>query len=180
MADMNEHQKKAFDFASDLIKQIITLSVAVITLGIGGIDKLNEYDNQFLLKAIFIAFVLAIIFGIAALMNLTGQLDIDTIEAYNKKIDKKNAKITCPAKRKTHLIPETLSIYAGKIQFFSVLHVFFFITAIILTCSLALSILNNPKKSKDTKVILLQTINPKDTTLLKNSKVDTLYYKITK
>jgi energy-coupling factor transporter transmembrane protein EcfT len=90
MPDMTENQKKAFDFASDLVKQIMTLSVAVITLAVGNIDTLSKYGYQSLVTWIFILFILSIFFGLFALMNLTGNLDVHFLKASNKIIDAKN------------------------------------------------------------------------------------------
>ncbi|PZF73711.1 hypothetical protein [Taibaiella soli] len=180
MPEMQEHQKKAFDFAADLIKQIITLSVAVITLGIGGMDKLNGYDNRGTLKLIFILYVVAIIFGIFALMNLTGALDIRTINTFNENADKRNSGISDPRKKIPHVVPETLSIYSRVVRWCSVIQVLSFGAAIIMTCSFAFSMLDSPSKANDGKMVVLQSLNARDSALMKQMKIDTIYYRIAK
>lgn len=75
---MEENQKKAFDYAVDLTKQLITLSTAIITLTvtfskdiIGVIDNSNKY----LLLFSWIVFIISILLGVLTLMALTGNLD---------------------------------------------------------------------------------------------------------
>ena len=75
---MEENQKKAFDFAVDLTKQLITLSTAIITLTVtfskdilGGVDDSNKY----LLLTSWIFFIISIFLGVLTLMALTGNLD---------------------------------------------------------------------------------------------------------
>lgn len=74
---MDPRASKSFDFAADLVKQLITLSTAVIAItitfskdivGAGG-----EANNVWLISA-WLGFFLAIIFGVWALMALTGSL----------------------------------------------------------------------------------------------------------
>lgn len=75
---MEENIKKAFDFAADLIKQLITLSTAIIALTVTfAKDIFPESGDCFLdwLVAAWIAYFLSIFFGVWALMALTGTLD---------------------------------------------------------------------------------------------------------
>jgi hypothetical protein len=74
---MDEKQKKAYDFASETSKQIITLSTAIITVTITflkDIVKTIPTEDIFLLKWAWLAFLLAVLGGIWTLMGLTGSL----------------------------------------------------------------------------------------------------------
>ena len=68
---------KAFDFASDLAKQLITLSTGILALTI---TFTKEFVKDFevvrprLLLVTWVSYLLAILMGIATLMSLTGSL----------------------------------------------------------------------------------------------------------
>ncbi|MEL7980179.1 hypothetical protein E0L35_05905 [Halomonas sp. ATBC28] len=75
---MEEKTQKAFDFAADLVKQLITLSTAIIALTVTfAKDIFAENGDCFSgwLVAAWITYFLSIIFGVWALMALTGTLD---------------------------------------------------------------------------------------------------------
>ena len=75
---MNEYQKKAFDFAADLTKQLITLSTGIITLTVTfSKDVFGAASSAELgwLVATWVLFFLSIVFGLLTLMALTGNLD---------------------------------------------------------------------------------------------------------
>ncbi len=75
---MEESAKKAFDFAGDLTKQLITLSTGVIALTVsflkGATDGVSNVA-QVLLASAWGFYLLSIVFGIATLMALTGRLE---------------------------------------------------------------------------------------------------------
>jgi len=70
---------KAFDFASDLAKQLITLSTGILALTI---TFTKEFVKDFstarprLLLVTWLLYLFAILMGIATLMSLTGSLTI--------------------------------------------------------------------------------------------------------
>lgn len=75
---MKDRLEKAFDFASDSTKQLITLSTGILTLTItfskdilGGVsgDPIN------LLVAAWVVYLISIIFGLVTLLSLTGSLE---------------------------------------------------------------------------------------------------------
>jgi hypothetical protein len=88
--DLSERSQKVFDFASDVTKQLITLSTGVVALTItfskdilGGVaeDKVNVFfffwkvkETQLLASA-WLVYLISIVFGIVALMALTGSLE---------------------------------------------------------------------------------------------------------
>ena len=74
---MDEVTQKAFDFASDLTKQLITLSTAILTLT-AVLTKLifERVPKRMMptLRAAWMFYLASILFGIAHLMALTGTL----------------------------------------------------------------------------------------------------------
>jgi ABC-type uncharacterized transport system YnjBCD permease subunit len=76
--DMDERQKKAFDFVSDYTKQLITLSTGIITVMVTFLSdelKSGGTASKILLVLSWLLFTLSICFGIMRLMALTGNLD---------------------------------------------------------------------------------------------------------
>lgn len=74
---ISEETKKSFDFAADLVKQILTLSTGVITITVAAarfvfVDASSQgMDYMF---CAWILFSISIVFGILGLMSLTGNL----------------------------------------------------------------------------------------------------------
>lgn len=84
---MDETQKKAFDFASDLTKQLITLSTAILTLMVAFTkDILINFHLSSLQRGIlvlsWVLYLISICFGLLTYMAITGNLDPqDTIDS---------------------------------------------------------------------------------------------------
>jgi len=87
--DLSERAKQSFTFASDVTKQLITLSTGVIALTItfskdilGGVSDERvrilffawEVKETHLLAGAWLVYLVSMIFGIATLMTLTGNL----------------------------------------------------------------------------------------------------------
>jgi hypothetical protein len=75
---MTTEVQKAFDFAADLVKQLITLSTGLIALTVTfqkDIFVHAQPSAACLLVASWIALMLSVICGVWALMALTGTLD---------------------------------------------------------------------------------------------------------
>ena len=75
---MPANVEKAFEFAQESTKQILTLSTAILTLTIsfqkdivGGVPD----GDRWALKVAWVAYLLSIICGLATLMNLAGNLE---------------------------------------------------------------------------------------------------------
>jgi len=77
-------RKKAFDFASETTKQLITLSTALIALSITFRGNFNEGGNETLLLLCWISFFVSVLLGIGTLMALTGTLEKSTEKGENK------------------------------------------------------------------------------------------------
>ena len=74
---MDEREKKTFDFAGDVTKQIITLSIGILTLCIAFTDKLlpsSASSHVWLMFVALFLFTVSILSGILTLLKLTGNL----------------------------------------------------------------------------------------------------------
>jgi hypothetical protein len=69
---MDERQKKAFDFAADLTKQLITLSTGIVTITL--LLSKDLIGPRWLAVAAWTFYLLSTVFGLWALMALTGTL----------------------------------------------------------------------------------------------------------
>ena len=70
-------KEKSFDFASEAAKQLITLATGIVTLTVafsGDVLALSKGNLRGWLTASWIAFLLSVVFGVAHLLALTGQL----------------------------------------------------------------------------------------------------------
>ena len=76
---MDDKTKKAFDFAADSTKQLITLSTGMIALTITFKKEIIRGDlttgAKCVLSGAWFAYAMAIIFGLWTLLALTGTLD---------------------------------------------------------------------------------------------------------
>lgn len=132
-------RKKAFDFASDTTKQLITLSTALIALSITFKGNFNQGGNEALLLICWISFFLSVLFSIGTLMALTGTLE--------KSAENGEAKVE-------------LSIYGKNVKRPSALQIFFFLLGLMfLGIYGGQSIFNENKKecSEGSKIIMETT-----------------------
>ena len=128
---MEENQKKAFDFAADTTKQLITLSTAIITITITFSKDLTSNINEDSLWCIFAAwglFIISIFFGIFTLMALTGSLQPLPKKEKGKEKQTKNEK---EAKDKAQ--KETFTINGTNVRLPSIFQILTFIVGIIFT-----------------------------------------------
>src|SRR5205823_6502566 len=81
MADLPDTQDKAFSFAQELVKQVITLSSGIITISItfnkDFVGANAPHGAKNLLAVSWIFFILSVICGVWTLMALTGSLSRD-------------------------------------------------------------------------------------------------------
>lgn len=75
---MDEREKKSFDFAGDVTKQLITLSIGILTLCIAFTDKIFSSEaahaNSWLIFVALSLFTISVLCGILTLMKLTGTI----------------------------------------------------------------------------------------------------------
>ena len=115
--------KKAFDFASDTTKQLITLSSGIIAITVTfqkDVFRDVPSEAKILLYISWCLYLLSIVFGIGTMMALTGTLE------KNSPNDKENLNIWKPDPLLTRIDDEDhtkLSIYSNNITKLSRLQV---------------------------------------------------------
>lgn len=164
---MEENQKKAFDFAVDLTKQLITLSSAIITLTVTfSKDIIGKVDssNRYLLLFSWIFFIVSILLGLLTLMALTGNLD---------PIPKKERQGDGTIKE-TKPNPN-LTITSSNVTGTSQWQVWTFLIAIVFTCWYGYKAANSEENKNDNHkndyMIIRKSQLGNDTTIY----IDTLY-----
>jgi hypothetical protein len=77
---LSEQRKAAFDYASDSTKQLITLATGIIAVSITfSTDVIgNTTAHRWALVAAWIVYVVSIVFGVWALLALTGTLELES------------------------------------------------------------------------------------------------------
>lgn len=147
LLDMKENQKKAFDFAADVTKQLITLSTAIITITITfSKDIVNFVDTSvknYLLWA-WILFIATVFFGIWTLLALTGNLQ-------PLKKEKNNDDASESKKNNVNDYESECSINSINIRIPSMLQILCFIIALIFTIVYGFHSLDHEKKDTSTK-----------------------------
>jgi hypothetical protein len=74
----DESVKKAFDFAADATKQLLTLSTGILTLTIAFSKVIADpvpFRARLFLVGAWACFLISIVFGVMTLLALTGTLD---------------------------------------------------------------------------------------------------------
>jgi hypothetical protein len=76
MADLDKRVEKAFDFAQEATKQLITLATGIIALTITFLtDVLETEGSAGFLQAAWVMFLVSIVFGMLTLLALAGNLE---------------------------------------------------------------------------------------------------------
>ena len=137
---MEEQVKKAFDFAADSTKQLITLSTAILTLTITfGKDVLQKVDSgtKQNLTYSWVVYLVSIFFGILTLLALTGTLDPIKKKKKKTAAAEQNVNVTVEASAK----PDTATsaavgernpvatIQGTNVRLFSILQIATFLVA---------------------------------------------------
>jgi hypothetical protein len=122
---MEKATEKAFDFAADLTKQLITLAAGIITVTLTFSTDVPDLSRKWAFAA-WVAFLTSVVCGILTLMNLTGHLQLS---------------------QKNNIEP---NIYATKIARPSQLQIFAFLIGVALTMQFGcVSLRSNAKKPKE-------------------------------
>jgi ketosteroid isomerase-like protein len=173
---MNEQVKKAFDFASDSTKQLITLSTAILTLTITfGKDVLQKVEGTTKenLTYCWVIYLVSIFFGILTLLALTGTLDPKKKKQQQSGTLGKNADIKAHEEKLTGAVPidteeggSLPTIQASNIRIFSVLQILTFLAATGLVVKSGIAMLSIPSTSTDTTAKVEQVVRDKQRTLI--------------
>lgn len=175
---MKENEKKAFDFAADVTKQLITLSTAIITITITfSKDIINFADNSaknYLLWA-WILFIATVFFGIWTLMALTG-----TLQPLKKGTSNNQPEPDANSNPPTeNTIEINCSINTNNIRIPSMIQILCFIVALSFTIVYGYNSLNKTKgvTNKQIKDSELRIIRKSEYTVRPDSIIDTLIVK---
>ena len=117
MTVLDNNIEKAFDFAQDVTKQLITLATGVIALTLTfltDVVKTAPAGTVVWLHVAWVVYLVSIVFGIVTLLNLSGNLER-------------------PGADKTSGVTKESSIYRASIRVCSGLQVLTFLAAIALT-----------------------------------------------
>jgi hypothetical protein len=179
---MKENEKKAFDFAAEVTKQLITLSTAIITITITfSKDLIIFADNSaknYLLWA-WILYIATVLFGIWTLLALTGSLQPIKKESTNiqSQPEPQTTKNANPAPEQA--VETDCSINSSNIRLPSILQILCFIVALSFTIVYGYKSLNNSNvdnvKHSDEKT--LRIIRKIDYSIKPDSTMDTLIIK---
>lgn len=130
--------KKSYDFAADLSKQMITLSMAIITLCVAFTDKLftgaSASSNACWLVTSLFIFVVSMSFGIFNLMGLTGQLGSHKpLSSNNTASNDRNAAVGVQTEPESQTNEQDveMSIYSSTNRCTSIIQVVLFIFGLI-------------------------------------------------
>ncbi|MEZ5070211.1 MAG: hypothetical protein R2751_04380 [Bacteroidales bacterium] len=104
--------KKAFDFASDTTKQLITLATALIALSVTFHGNFSNQENNGLLLWCWISYFGSVLFGIWTLMAMTGTLEKSTEKECKE--------------------PVKFSVYGANVRIPSSLQILFFLAGLFL------------------------------------------------
>lgn len=185
---METNEQKAFDFAADTTKQLITLSTAIIALTITfskdiiGASNITNSSSIFWAWGLFIA---SVIFGIWTLMALTGTLQPMKNKSEPKKEDTndENSNDTSEVKQQS---TETTNDEPFNINGFNVklpagLQILTFISALIFTVNFGITSIKsskeNPKLENNTKNTHIEIIRRTEYEIIKPIIIDTVKVK---
>lgn len=140
---MKTNEQKAFDFAADTTKQLITLATGIIALTITfskDIIGASELSNSSLIFWSWGLFIFSIFFGIWTLMALTGNLQP---MKKNKKPDENEIEDTS-----TEVNSESCSININtrNVKIPSILQILSFILALVFTVLFGVNSIKSPKE----------------------------------
>lgn len=159
---MDKNKEKAFDFAAESTKQLITLSTAIIALTVTfSKDVVGSIDNntKFWLALTWIAFILSVVFGIWTMLALTGTLDPMT----------RTSAQNTPAPNTQQA---NFSINGKNIRISSILQIFLFLIGLVFSMVFGFKSLNKGAPENPTGYkILRQTTFGVDTTIYKDTIV---------
>jgi hypothetical protein len=94
---ISEQRKAAFDSASDVTKQLITLATGIIAISITFSKDIigNTTAHRAFLSASWIVYVVSIVFGVWTLLAITGELEPKTTLSRDPSIRQSN--VTAPS-----------------------------------------------------------------------------------
>ncbi|WP_348812925.1 hypothetical protein [Flavobacterium maritimum] len=173
---MKTNEQKAFDFAADTTKQLITLATGIIALTITfskDIIGASQLSNSSLIFWSWGLFIFSIICGIWTLMALTGNLQ--------------------PMKKKTNEIEKTedqkveeiiteeceinININTNNVKIPSVVQILSFIIALIFTVLFGINSIKNSNNKNDSNEESIEVIKKTEYQIVEPKKTEKLTFK---
>lgn len=71
---MSDYKEKSFDFAYEIVKQIISISTVLLGVSVTFFEKFNYLNNNWALITSWILFLVCILIGLFVMMGITGSL----------------------------------------------------------------------------------------------------------
>ncbi|QBN17264.1 hypothetical protein [Flavobacterium nackdongense] len=71
---MADYKEKSFDFAYEIVKQIISISTILLGVSVTFFEKFNYLNNNWALITSWILFLVCILIGLFVMMGITGSL----------------------------------------------------------------------------------------------------------
>ena len=110
LLDIQGEVKNLFDYASDLTKQLLTLSAGIITISVTFAKDIAQNNPRRIRRYISLCWIcnfLSIFFGILSLMALTGAIDEAVREGH---------KVTMPANMRVYTALQIITFLAGLVN----------------------------------------------------------------
>jgi len=114
--DLNDAAAKAFDFAQDVTKQVLTLATAIIALTITFFKDFaghSTYTVKVVMGASWIAYLVSVVLGLWTLMALTGTLEPLRPADARLSIQGTNVRLPALLQVMSFLVALILSVCAG-------------------------------------------------------------------
>jgi len=171
---MKTNEQKAFDFAADTTKQLITLATGIITLTITfskDIIGASELSNSSLIFWSWGLFIFSIICGIWTLMALTGNLQ-PMKKKTNEKEKTENEEVE-------EIITEEceININTNNVKIPSVVQILSFIIALIFTVLFGVNSIKNSNKKNDSNEESIEVIKKTEYQIVEPKKTEKLTFK---
>ena len=150
---MDEREKKSFDFAGDVTKQLITLSIGILTLCIAFTDKIFSSEaahaNSWLIFVALSLFTISVLCGILTLMKLTGTIAKNPRNREQLILNKNTPSIDNSNSANSN-------IYDACTRFFPGIQMFSFLLAIIFSMSFVGCSLSKKQNVDEQKIEYIQ------------------------
>lgn len=160
-------EEKAFDFAAEVTKQLITLATGIITITLTFSDDIvgdSSHVNPLWILWSWIAFLISICFGILTLMALTGILgkssDNSDSTYHQQKTDNNEQENENASRGQNRPVGQNKGIYSSNVTKLAAIQIILFFVAIVLSVIYGYKSLtydSSDKTEKDIPMIINST-----------------------
>jgi hypothetical protein len=172
---MNTNQQKAFDFAADTTKQLITLATGIIALAITfskDIIGASELSNSELIFWSWGLFIFSIFCGIWTLLALTGNLQ-PMSKTNNVNIEKTDIEANS---NELNNYCET-NINTKNVKIPSILQILSFIIGLILTVLFGVNSIKKTNQNIECRGEYIEIIKKTEYQIVKPKKIEKIFFK---